>query len=178
MPRKAPDGKGVIEHRITLGNKEREELHEFLEAKKFEATLNPFKGVITGVVGAGGLAGMGYLIYAWWNDLWPFDDSPQTFFGFGFIDQIYQEQFLSVIDSSREKEEQDLKICDDNYAKAQDIVNKLEPNTIVNRMTIKLNQRIIDTYPQRRQAIIDKYAQLRERLGKLTDKVAERSEYV
>ena len=34
MPRKAPDGKGVIEHRITLGNKEREELHEFLEAKR------------------------------------------------------------------------------------------------------------------------------------------------
>lgn len=177
MPRKAPDGKGVIEHRITLGNKEREELHEFLEAKKFEATLAPFKGVITGVVGAGGLAGMGYLIYAWWNDLWPFD-APQTFFGFGFLDEIYQEQFLTTIEKSKEKEEQALKACDDNYAKAQDIVNNLEPNTIFNRMTIKLNQQIIDTYPQRRQAIMDKYSSLRDRLGEISDKVAERSEFV
>jgi len=34
MPRKAPDGKGVIEHRITLGNFERQQILDQLEKQR------------------------------------------------------------------------------------------------------------------------------------------------
>jgi hypothetical protein len=73
MPRKAPDGNGVVEHRLTLGNYERTQLAETIDAyqkdKLLENVPNILMGTaavaLVGVVGYGG-----YLLYKAF-DIWP-----------------------------------------------------------------------------------------------------------
>ena len=46
MPRKAPDGKGVIEHRMTLGNFERTFLVEQIEKNRENALYNNVLSIV------------------------------------------------------------------------------------------------------------------------------------
>lgn len=57
MPRKAPDGKGVIEHRMTLGNFERSFLVEQIEKQRENALYK------AGVSQIGQIAGSGVLLW-------------------------------------------------------------------------------------------------------------------
>lgn len=70
MPRKAPDGKGVIEHRITFGNYERERLNELQNSISFAQYASPLKSNVLSValVGMGGWLGLAYIM-----EWWPFE---------------------------------------------------------------------------------------------------------
>ncbi len=57
MPRKAPDGKGVIEHRMTLGNFERDFLVKQIELQRENALYK------AGVNQIGSILGSGVLLY-------------------------------------------------------------------------------------------------------------------
>jgi len=68
MPRKAPDGKGVIEHRMTLGNFERSFLVEQIEKQRENALYKAGVSQIGSVLGSGVLlwgigAYLGYGIF-------------------------------------------------------------------------------------------------------------------
>lgn len=78
MPRKAPDGKGVTEHRITLGDFERREFKQAAEDYKTalwvrNAPKMMVGGAAVGLVGILGFAG--YQAWLWWKD---FDFFPIT----------------------------------------------------------------------------------------------------
>jgi len=68
MPRKAPDGLGVTEHRITFGNKERTFIEQMMKQERTNAII---KGVGSGGLGlgvvviGGGLAVAAYAFYHW-----------------------------------------------------------------------------------------------------------------
>ena len=49
MPRKAPDGKGVTEHRITFGNKEREFISQIQEQEKTTAIIKGVGSIVPGL---------------------------------------------------------------------------------------------------------------------------------
>ena len=57
MPRKAPDGKGVIEHRMTLGNFERDFLVKQIEIQRENALYK------AGINQIGSILGSGVLLY-------------------------------------------------------------------------------------------------------------------
>jgi len=66
MPRKAPAE--IVEHRITLGNKEREALTEAAALARSNARIQAITGISTAgavVLGAGALAVAGYAFYRW-----------------------------------------------------------------------------------------------------------------
>lgn len=68
MPRKAPDGKGVTEHRITFGNKEREFISAIREQEKTNAIIKGVGSIIPGlgiVAVAGGIGVAAYALYRW-----------------------------------------------------------------------------------------------------------------
>jgi hypothetical protein len=77
MPRKAPDGKGVTEHRITLGNYERDQLKEIREQMS-TLSLAKTAGNIIGGAGLGlGVAAIGYVVWkAYDNFTGAFGDDP------------------------------------------------------------------------------------------------------
>ena len=77
MPRKAPDGKGVIEHRITFGNYERERLNDLQQSISFSQYASPLKSNVLSValVGAGAYAGLAYA-FEWW----PFEKEDEPSF--------------------------------------------------------------------------------------------------
>lgn len=68
MPRKAPDGKGVTEHRITFGNKEREFISQIQEQEKTTAIIKGVGSIVPGlgvVAIAGGIGVAAYALYRW-----------------------------------------------------------------------------------------------------------------
>jgi len=68
MPRKAPDGVGVTEHRITLGTYERKQLETVIAAEKFrdysEAAVNGVLALGVAAVGVGSVYA-GIAVYRW-----------------------------------------------------------------------------------------------------------------
>ena len=67
MPRKAPDGIGVTEHRVTLGNYERQQMKEAVDARQANAYLSNVPNIMLGVAGVGVAAGVGIAAYALWR---------------------------------------------------------------------------------------------------------------
>ena len=65
MPRKAPDGKGVIEHRITLGNYEREQLKNTLQKSNDEAFDAALMKQAPLIIIAGGVGIAAYSLWRW-----------------------------------------------------------------------------------------------------------------
>lgn len=66
LPRKAPDGNGVIEHRITLGNYERQQLKESVDAYQKAAILRNIGGAALPAAGLLAAIGIGYGAYSFW----------------------------------------------------------------------------------------------------------------
>ena len=73
MPRKAPDGKGVIEHRITLGDYERKQLTEFIDSYQKDKVLETVPNIMIGTAALGITAVVGFVGYAlyYWLDSVP-----------------------------------------------------------------------------------------------------------
>jgi hypothetical protein len=65
IPRKAPND--VTEHRVTLGNYERQQLKEVIDASQANAYLSNVPNIMLGVAGVGVAAGVGIAAYALWR---------------------------------------------------------------------------------------------------------------
>ena len=80
MPRKAPDGNGVVEHRLTLGNYERTQLAETIDAYQKDKLLENIPNILIGTAAVAlvGVVGYGgYLLYKAF-DIWPDLDPNQS----------------------------------------------------------------------------------------------------
>jgi len=94
MPRKAPDGKGVIEHRITLGNFERKELVDAINAYQTDKWLGAAPKIVTSVaaVGAVGVLGVvGYALYYWFESVPSIGDVIDNLNPFNSMDILFDE---------------------------------------------------------------------------------------
>jgi hypothetical protein len=71
MTRRRPDGidKGVVEHRITLGDLERRELRKMIDRESLRKDIATGRDIAQTVVVAGGLVGAGYMGYKLYNVL-------------------------------------------------------------------------------------------------------------
>lgn len=65
IPRKAPND--VTEHRVTLGNYERQQLKESVDARQANAYLSNVPNIMLGVAGVGVAAGVGLAAFAFWR---------------------------------------------------------------------------------------------------------------
>ena len=77
MPRRAPDGKGVTEHRITFGNYEREFVTEVKNDIQKGVTIAAITAAAVPVAAVAGLGLLGYGIYRGMNS-WAFGDALDT----------------------------------------------------------------------------------------------------
>jgi hypothetical protein len=175
MPRKAPDGEGVIEHRITLGNYERTQLDELANAKKTQLYLQPFQSVLP-VALAGGA---GYLGLAYIMEWWPFE-GPQFVLS-SFADKAIYDAYM---DLQGEKGEvliaKRLKEMDDRYAVSQSYLaeNPTAPSGLFGAMQWKSHSMIVATYTERRKNAVDNFARIQQNAAERAAESAAKSDAV
>lgn len=173
IPRKAPDGMGVTEHRITLGNYERDQFKQIVNAKETQLYLQPFQYVLpVALVGAGAYAGL-----AWFMEWWPFG-AKETSSGFGFSD-VAMYGVYSDEEKANEKEAAELAALDKAHQRA---IKWLEDNPSPSGLTGFVTQKgisgIVDNYPAARQKIIEKWAIWRIHAAERAAEIESQSEYV
>ena len=181
MPRKAPDGNAVIEHRITLGNYERQELKEYLDSQKTANYLAPFAGAIGPVAGVAAVGSIGYLVAAYIFEWWPFK-GPDYATGFAFTDRFYYEAFTELSSDEKIGEARDEKLA--ALDKSKEMAEKIMTNeaelskTVWGRMQLRAAQNIIDNYDKQRQDIIERYAKIQQAFAERAQNIAESSDAV
>jgi hypothetical protein len=174
MPRKAPDGKGVIEHRITLGNYERTQLDELANAKKTQLYLQPFQSVLP-VALAGGA---GYLGLAYVMEWWPFE-GPSYAFGFAFADKYFIGGFDDI---SGEKGdiyiEEEMKKFDAMHASNVKYLNEnpTMPATFYGSAYWKSRQAMVTNYSTMRAKRLAQFARIQEDAANRAARAKEKSD--
>jgi len=177
VPRKAPAE--VVEHRITLGNYERDQLKQIVNAKETQLYLQPFASVMpVVVVGVGGYFGLAYLL-----DWWPFEVEssfrPLDVAGAWAL-EIYENP-----DTLNNAEAEKLAELDTNHAmRVAWLADNPNPTRIIDLMKAKSYPALVTVYPSRRLTIIESYQALRiewaakaERIrAKMEEREAERNE--
>ena len=100
MPRKAPDGEGVTEHRITLGNYERAQLNETMAVINKATTWNTNRAIGTTAVIGGGVVCLGVASYALWRwvGLGSITDRVSEYFSNLYKDNIVDPIVTSAFD--------------------------------------------------------------------------------
>lgn len=175
MPRKAPDGQGVIEHRITFGNYERERLNELQNSISFAQYMSPLKSPVVAVGLAGGL---GYLGLAYVMEWWPFD-SPETRYGFGFMDRVMHENFSNILANADADLQLKLAELDEKHAQRTAwVAANPDPDSFFKRMQLRQYNFLIAQYPLMRQNIIDDHERIVAWAEEQIAKAEEESDYV
>tara|TARA_R110000824_G_scaffold182034_1_gene362922 strand:+ start:67 stop:750 length:684 start_codon:yes stop_codon:yes gene_type:complete len=176
MPRKAPDGKGVVEHRLTLGNYERTQLDELANAKKTQLYLQPFQSVLP-VALAGGA---GYLGLAYMMDWWPFK-GPSYVLGLAYADKAVYGAYTDVAgEKGDEYIAKKLKEIDDRYAVSQSYLteNPTAPSGMFGAMQWKTHSMIVATYAERRQNAVNSFARAQQNAAEKAADFAAKSDAV
>jgi len=164
VPRKAPDGKGVIEHRITLGDYERREFKQSMDA--YQLNRNIRTGLIAG--GLGLVAYVAYKIIPGFFDLFELDPDQQAIADrlFGLSpspNSDYPEWAIYGIPKDREQLEimysQNVLMLQQKLEKNQDIVTVYEnmPSGFAKNMLTK-------GYLAAREYVNEKHTKLTESL--------------
>jgi len=105
MPRLPVDGKKVIEHRITLGTKEREMIDRVVGSYQFGRIANPTVALMSDVTGMAVLAGILAIFYPKINDYLNLPDVDP-------VDAMKEGIKESIIEQEREAIEKDKSFAD------------------------------------------------------------------
>lgn len=174
MPRKAPDGNGVIEHRITLGNYERDQLNSLADAKKTQLYMSPLQSPVlaAGVVGAAGYLGLAYA-FEWW----PFEPKKSAM-GFSWADVGFTAMFENTEKADAMEVEELAKLDASKLFAEKWLAEHPAPTTLFGRITQRGASKIVTEYPQSRLDIIDKYARWRVLAAEKAAAIRAKSDYV